>query len=183
MNICYFNILKGINKLGVGYISENQSVENFKLTHDIDEECVTLIKPWNNETNVEIEKLYKPDSAIVSLEDYAKFQYLEFAKFDNIESPTDVIFDLDLLKMFFINEWRDSRKELFETLDKLQISALLKQRQDIIDEIEIDKQKLRDLPTIIENMQTTATTFSDVYYIPQEILIDYEAKYNSRLYS
>jgi hypothetical protein len=75
---------------------------------------------------------------------------------------------------------RTRRSGVFKTLDILHMSAISRSKLDVAYEIEVDKQKLRDI-TISVNYDKVATLYDLVELIPAELLVDYSEKYQGRL--
>lgn len=110
----------------------------------------------------------------------AKLAHVDKLTFDNMERPTEVVWDMDLVDLFWKEVYRECRKELMATLDVLQQRALVKGLTGVVSDIEDDKQKLRDLTDSVDYSQYDNFEATDNHY-PQEMFIDYESKYADRL--
>ena len=162
-NIVYFNKDKHTNKLSS--IVTDQSVEQLKSNGIINPDAATLIKPF-------VEDCREEDSLA-----FAKQVHVDKLVFDDPSNPTDVVFDLELVKMYYINIFRQMRTSSLEILDRYQMRALTLGYSDLLKDIENDKQSLRDLP---ENLEYDDV--SDIFDIskiyPQSLLVNYEEKYS-----
>lgn len=112
-------------------------------------------------------------------EEYAKHVHIDKVKFDNYDNPSALVFDMDLLKMHYLNLYKQIRSNAFQVLDSLQTRAMAQKNEGLINEIENDKQALRDMPEDLDYSQCkTAVDISRVY--PQALMVDYEEKYSTR---
>jgi len=101
-------------------------------------------------------------------------------EFDNLNKPTKVQLDMDLMNSYILSEAKAARAEYLNMLDKLQIRALVKNKTEVINSIEADKQALRDLP---DNADFSAATGYRSAYdsIPLDAFTDFEEKYKDAL--
>lgn len=163
MNIVFFNNPVGTKK--INFTVSNESVAKLKQNSVIPEKAVTLIKQYP-------EDLAPHDQAILT--------HIDKTEFDNYTKPTDVVFDLDLIKLFFINVFRDMRQDSFAVLDRMQLQAMVTGKTDVAKLIENDKVALRNIPNTLD--YSACKTFFDVNkVIPPEITVDYEEKYGYML--
>jgi hypothetical protein len=124
----------------------------------------------------------KYDEFSKTLEGKAILAHIDKVKFDDEKNPTNVILDLELLCMFIIDIYRELRKEQFDILDSLQMRALLKNKTDIVNQIEIDKELLRNLPDTLSLKYSNFNTVSDIVnFIPRALGVDYNSKYEYKL--
>lgn len=163
MNTVFFNNPVGTKK--VCFTTSNESVAKLKQMGVIPEKAVTLIKQYPKD-------LTPHDQAILT--------HIDKTEFDNYTNPTDVVFDLDLIKLFFVDVFRDMRQDAFEVLDRMQLQAMVTGKTDVAKLIENDKVALRNIPSTLDYF--ACKTFFDVNkIIPPEITVDYEEKYGYML--
>lgn len=163
MNIVFFNNPVGTKK--VCFTASNESVAKLKQMGVISQNAVTLVKQYP-------EDLAPQDQAILT--------HIDKTKFDNYTKPTDVVLDLDLIKLFFVDVFRDMRKDAFTVLDRMQLQAMVTGKTDVAKLIENDKLALRNIPSTLD--YSACKTFFDVNkVIPPEIAVDYEEKYGYML--
>jgi hypothetical protein len=162
MNIVYFNTPVGTKK--VAFTITDKSVHDLKAEGVIPNGSQTLVKPYNEN---------------MKAEESAKHIHIDKVVFDNQDNPTDIVFDLDLLKIYFLNLYRQVRSNAFKVLDGYQTRALVSNNSALVAEIEADKQALRDVPQSLD--YSNAHTGLDVARTyPAALLVDYEEKYKSR---
>lgn len=162
-NIVFFNKDKHTNKLSS--IVTDQSVDQLKSNGIINTDATTLVKPF-------VEDCREEDALT-----FAKQVHVDKLVFNDLINPTDVIFDLELVKMYYINIFRQMRTSSLEILDRYQMRALTLGYNDLLKDIENDKQLLRDLPESLEyDDASDIFDISKVY--PQSLLVNYEEKYS-----
>jgi hypothetical protein len=163
MNIVFFN--KPIGTKKICFTASKESVAELKQMGVIPQNAVTLVKQYPKD-------LTPHDQAILT--------HIDKTEFDNYTKPTDVVFDLDLIKVFFMNMFRDMRQDSFAVLDRMQMQAMVTGKTDVAKLIENDKLALRNIPSTLD--YSKCKTFFDVNkVIPQEILVDYQEKYGYML--
>ena len=121
-----------------------------------------------------------PDfSTSLSLDDQAKYSYVEYCSFDDYTNPTKVVVDFPAIMTAIKNDLREFRKRSFHSLDAMQQRALVKNDTTLVNEIEADKVIIRDC---INNIDTTKYTKGDDFknFVPDVLRVDYIAKYKSR---
>ncbi len=124
--------------------------------------------------------LVKPEmSPDMPEEEQMKYLEIAYTHFDNYEKPTEVIIDYPAIMFSLINEMRKRRNQLLGVLDLLQQRALVKRRDNLVEEIEEDKQKLRDCLNIDVTKYTCLDDFK--YYFPDILAIDYKTKFEPKL--
>lgn len=162
MNIVYFNTPVGTTK--VAFTITDKSVHELKAEGVIPNGSQTLVKPYNEN---------------MKAEESAKHTHIDKVVFDNQDNPTDIVFDLDLLKSYFLNLYKQVRSNAFKILDGYQTRALVANNSALVAEIEADKQALRDMPNSLD--YSNAHTGLDVAKTyPAALLVDYEEKYKSK---
>lgn len=163
MHIIFFNSPLGTPK--VQFVNTESSVAEMVELGVIPEGAATLIKPVPDETDPE---------------GLAELSHVDKLVFDSLENPTAVVFDMELVDLFWKEVYRVCRMECFAQLDVLQTRALVKGLTDVVSSIEADKQALRDLPASVDH--TTATTFTETTLTdPVALFTDYPEKYRSAL--
>jgi hypothetical protein len=163
MNIVFFNNPVGTKK--ICFTASDQPVAKLKQLGVIPENAATLVKQYPTE-------LTAHDQAILT--------HIDKAVFDNYTKPTNVELDLDLIKLFFINVFRDMRQDAFTILDRMQMQAMVTGKTEVARLIENDKLALRNIPSTLD--YSKCKTFFDVNkVIPPEITVDYEEKYGYML--
>ena len=133
MNIVYFNTPVGTTK--VAFTITDKSVHELKAEGVIPNGSQTLVKPYNEN---------------MKAEESAKHTHIDKVVFDNQDNPTDIVFDLDLLKSYFLNLYKQVRANAFKILDGYQTRALVANNSALVAEIEADKQALRDMPNNLD---------------------------------
>lgn len=162
MNIVYFNTPVGTTK--VAFTITDKPVSELKAEGVIPHGSQTLVKPHNEN---------------MKAEESAKHIHIDKCVFDNQDNPTDIVFDLDLLKTYFLNLYKQVRANAFKILDGYQTRALVANKLELVEEIEADKQALRDMPQSLD--YSNAHTGLDVAKTyPAALLVDYEEKYKSK---
>ena len=162
MKRIYWNEPVGTDK--VVFMVTDKSVDDLKAAGIIPNDSKVLVK----------------DATELKAEEYAKHAHIDKCLFDNPDNPTDIVFDLDLLKSYYVDYYKTIRANAFKLLDNLQLRAFISKKEDVLQEIEIDKQKLRDMPDNLDfSNANTAIEVSRVY--PESLMVDYEQKYKSRI--
>lgn len=162
MNIIYYTYPEGTKK--IAFTISDKKVAQLKEDGVIPKSSVVLVKK-------------KKD---MKAEEFAKHVHIDKCVFDNYEKPKAIKFDMVLMKMYYLDLYKQIREIAFAALDNAQLRALAMSRQDLVDAIEADKRALRDLPKNLNLTKVkTAVELSRVY--PKELLIDYEEKYRSKL--
>jgi len=162
MNIVFYTYPENTSK--VAFTITDQSVDQLKQQGVIPGSSATLTKPYDEH---------------IKSEEYAMLVHIDKVSFDNKTTPTKLIFDLEMLSMFYLNEYRQIRENVFKILDMYQLRAMVESKKEILDEIQIDKQILRDMPDNLDF--SLAKSASEVLrVIPTSLTIDYEEKYRSK---
>lgn len=104
---------------------------------------------------------------------------VDHLKFDNVERPTRVLWDMDLIEVYINGLIRNQRGIAFGVLDTLAMRALTKGLTEVVAEIEADKQTLRDMPDTLD--LSGATDYWTAYEAVPNAFIDFDAKYNPKL--
>jgi len=105
--------------------------------------------------------------------------HIEYMKFDNPTNPQRLVLDKDMLAVALLQDVRTRRQEHLEVLDNLQFRANIMGKQDLVDDIEADKARLRNLPANI-NFEGK-NTIRDMYDIDiVELFVNYNEKYDPR---
>lgn len=165
MNIVFFNNPIGTNK--ISFIVTDRTVNSLKRSGIIPKNSVTLIKEYN-------EQMDQSEKAILV--------HIDKTMFDNYENPTKVVFDLDLVRMFFLDVYRFAREEVFKTLDTFQLRAIIHGNTDVLAKIEEDKIALRNMPDdVFKKIEGLDCFFKINKVIPDILLVDYNAKYEYML--
>lgn len=162
MNVVYFNNPVGTNK--VAFTITDKTVEELKQEGVIEAEAVTLVKPHDEN---------------MKAEEFAKHVHIDKVVFDDASNPTDIVFDLELLQLYYLDIFKQLRGHALKMLDAFQMRALIANKTSLVAEIEADKQALRDMPESLD--YTNCTTAVDVVRTyPQALMVDYEEKYTAR---
>ena len=122
-----------------------------------------------------------PDySDSLSLDDQAKYSYIEHCTFDDYTNPTKVVVNFSAVMTSIKEGLREFRVRPLLALDVMQQRAMVKNNTTVVNEIEADKQLLRDC---INNIDVTKFTKGSDFrkYIPDVLFIDYVAKYKSKV--
>lgn len=113
-------------------------------------------------------------------EEKLKFIHIDKVLFDNYNEPTKLIFNSKAFSDHFVKQIRRIRSSLLKTLDNLQTRALVKGKSELIEEIETDKQYLRDCTDKIKS-----GTFKNLLDLKKKLdpalTTDYEAKYGKKI--
>jgi hypothetical protein len=165
MNIVFFNNPVGTKK--INFLVTEKSAANLKREGIIPKKSAVLVKEYNEN---------------MSDKERAFLAHIDKVEFDNYENPTVVAFDLDLIRMFFIDIYRGVREETFKTLDSLQVRAMMANKPEIAASIEEDKRILRDMPdTVMKEIEKLDCFFKINQVVPKNILVDYKEKYGYML--
>lgn len=162
MNIIYYNYPEGTKKLA--FTITDKKVKELKEIGAIPQSSVTLIKKVKD----------------IKAEEMAKRVHIDKCVFDSYEQPKAILFDMEMMRMYYLELYKGIREEAFAILDNLQIRALSTGRHEVVSEIEEDKRILRDMPKLVNfKGAKTAMELSRIY--PPMLLVDYEEKYRSKL--
>jgi len=124
--------------------------------------------------------LVKPEmSPDMPEEEQMKYLEVEYAHFDDYKKPKEIIVDYPAIMFSLITQMRRRRNELLEILDLLQQRALVRKRDNLVEEMEEDKQKLRDCLDIDVLKYQQVDDFKD--YIPDIFFIDYKLKFERKI--
>lgn len=115
-----------------------------------------------------------------SEDDRLKFTHVDKVRFNNYDKPTKLVLDSDAFSEAIINKIRLLRTPLLSMLDNLQTRALIRGKTDLIQEIEADKQYLRDY-TITLGSKNFSKTSELKKSLDPAFTTDYEAKYGKRI--
>jgi len=103
-------------------------------------------------------------------------EYFDCLEFDNKEHPTRVFINIERACLQALTEMRQNRTRILEQLDHLQFRALCSKKDDVVQQIEADKQRLRDFPSTID--YSSIKTMEDLLLLaPPCLAIDYSYKY------
>lgn len=165
MKVIYFNFPSGTDK--IAFTLNEEPIKKLIEKNIIPSGSKYVVKNY-------------PDIESIPEEDKVKMLHVDKLKFDNPLSPSDVVFDFELLSISFLELFKSRRNLLLHDLDSLQMRALAAGKTEIVEEIEEDKQKLRDFTkeTKIFDVKTL-DKFSE--QIPDILLIDYYEKYSDRV--
>lgn len=130
------------------------------------------------ESDKYISKVYNPENT--DIEYVLTLTHSEFLKFNSAKKPTEVVVDTKYVQEYYLTRLRELRIKILDQLDLIQIRALGKGLTKVVQEIEADKEVLRNLPATVKVKEIlTINDFESI--LPEEILIDYEAKYRSKV--
>ena len=113
MSIIFFNSPLGTPK--VQFVNTDKSSASLKKAGIIPEGAVTLTVP-----------MPKTDEGL------AKLAHVDKLTFDDMKNPTEVVWDMDLVDMFWKDVYRDCRAEIMGVLDILQQRGLVKGLTDVV---------------------------------------------------
>lgn len=113
-------------------------------------------------------------------EDRLSYIHVDKAKFDNYKNPRKVVLDYQALAEEFLAKYRAIRSSALEKLDSLQVRAMLREKNDLVKEIESDKQLLRDsTKKALSRKFKSPSDFDNL--VDDSALVDYEEKYSKRI--
>lgn len=161
MSIIFFNAPVGTPK--VKFVNTDKTVAELVEADVIPANAATLVQP-------------EPSTD----EGLAMLSHVDKLVFDDLDNPTRVLFDMELVDLFWKDVYRECRAVILPKLDVLQQRALVKGATDVVNQIEADKKALRDLPDSVD-YATYATFTSTCEHNPSELFEDYEAKYSAAL--
>lgn len=161
MSIIFFNAPVGTPK--VQFVNTDKSVAELVEADVIPANAATLVQP-------------EPSTD----EGLAMLSHVDKLVFDSLENPTAVLFDMELVDMFWKDVYRECRAVIMKQLDVLQQRALVKGATDVVAQIEADKQSLRDIPASVD-YATYPSFAATAEHNPVELFTDYEAKYSAAL--
>ncbi len=165
MHTVFFNYLLGTEKLAT--VITDKSPKELIEEGVIPKGAAWLIAP------VPTKEMTEEESII--------YREIEYTRFDDYKNPKEVLVDYPAIMFSLIEEMRDRRNQLLEVLDLLQQRAFIKGKTGLVEEIEEDKQKLRDCLDIDVLKYTCLDSFKN--YIPDILAIDYKVKYEPKLYA
>lgn len=114
------------------------------------------------------------------IEERVKYIKTQHTYFDDYKNPTKVLVDYNAIMFAIVEDIRLERNQHLEVLDNLQQRALIRRKMDLVDEMEIDKQALRDCINEIDITDyNKPQDFQD--FIPDIMDINYKSKYESRI--
>ena len=158
MTTIFYNYLLGTEKLATTIT--DKSPEELILEGVIPKDASYLVQPDCNDTMTEEEQL--------------KYKEIQYAYFDNYDNPTEVKLDYNAIMFSLVEEMRPTRNKQLRSLDILQQRAITLKKDDVISEIEEDKQQLRDCLNNIDvfkyNTLEDFTEFVDLLF--NEIIND-----------
>jgi len=96
MNIIFFNAPLGTNK--ISFLITEKTIDALKKEGIIPKTSATLIKKYD-------ENLSDQDRAVLT--------HVDKVVFDDYTKPTKIEFDLDLIRMFFLDIYRAARTSTF----------------------------------------------------------------------
>lgn len=115
-----------------------------------------------------------------SEEDRIKFSHVDKVLFDNYNNPTKLVLNSEAFSEAIVGKVRGIRASLLTKLDNLQTRALVRGKTELVQEIEKDKQYLRDCTTLLKSRK-----FSKVIELRKNLdpalTTDYEAKYGKKI--
>lgn len=111
--------------------------------------------------------------------DWAMVGMPEYLKFDNVKKPTRVLWDMDLISVYILGLIRSQRALALNMLDTLAMRALTKGLTAVVEEIEADKQRLRDMTETVD--LSGARDYWTAYESVPNYFVDFEAKYKKKL--
>lgn len=161
MRIVFFNIDAKTEKLA--YVNTNDHISNLINSGIISKGSAYLeiIMDENNLSNEEKLMLNSPEKLI----------------FDDYKTPSKVIFDMDIYIADKLSEIREIKNLILKFLDGVQIRALAESRIDINQQINKDKQVLRDLTDDIY-LNKIESPIKIIEYMPECFKINYKLKYD-----
>lgn len=115
-----------------------------------------------------------------NLENLINIDSIQYMEFDNNSHPKKLVLRKDFFKAAILEDFREARKDLFLVLDRIQQRALVKGDSELVADIEADKKVLRDITDNVD-LDSPETVLEFYRTCPTELLVDYEAKYKSRL--
>ena len=114
------------------------------------------------------------------IEEKTKYIDTEYSYFDDYTNPTEVLIDYNDIMFSIVEDMRQERDCHLIQLDNLQQRALIKGKKDLVDEIEKDKQLLRDCINGIDiTKYNKPQDFQN--FVPDIMDIDYKSKYELKL--
>ena len=166
MRIVYYTLIPGQKPIGA--INTEESVEELRHKGVIEKGTKALVVEFDVDNPTPADE-----------EQAALFYHVQYCQFDNYRQPTRVVADLELMQFKLLDDLRTQRAKLLDMLDRVQLRAIAEQRQDVVDEVNADKQALRDVTeTLRVENPTSISQFYNRDYGP--LRIDYDAKYRAR---
>jgi hypothetical protein len=122
------------------------------------------------------------ESETLNKEQQFKLLHVDKLRFDDYKKPTKVLIDTDLLTTSFIEALRYSRSFTLSTLDNLQVRAMVRGKDELVKEIEEDKQLFRDFTGKISYADYSfLSDYQNIF--PDIFSINYEEKYGKLINS
>ena len=159
MKTIFFNNLVGTNKLS--FTNTNKTVEHLREVGVIPEGAATLVVDFPPDSDVEMR---------------AALAHVDKLVFDDPLNPTAVVFDMELVDLWWKEVYRAARAQKLLELDSLQVRAMAKGLTSLVAQMEADKQLLRDIPVRIDH-SNDASFQSTLNKNPEELFVDYDEKY------
>lgn len=135
------------------------------------------IIPKNSPVLVDDFKKYSGDESLSHM-----LTHVDKLKFDDYKNPKEVKFDINLLSFSMLEIYKEMRTEKLKDLDNLQFRAMARGLSDVVEMIEDDKERLRNMP---KEFKQKAKSFKNheeaINSFPREILKDYNMKYQNYL--
>lgn len=102
-----------------------------------------------------------------------------YLQFDDEKNPKKVVWDMELVEVYLLEQFRQARPSVLSTLDSLQIRAMANGKDEVVKKIEKDKDRLRELP---DNFSvSTAKTYQEAVDMFPNLFEDYQEKYRNDL--
>lgn len=113
-------------------------------------------------------------------EDKIKFTHVDKVLFNDYENPTKLILNSVAFSESIVDKIRAIRIPILAQLDSLQTRALIKGKTELVEEIEQDKQYLRDCTDKIKSRNFSKISELNKKLDPA-LTTDYEAKYGKKI--
>lgn len=155
MNNYFFENPVGTNR--VSLVVSDRSIEDLKEAEIIPKESKVIVKPYNSNPKAD---------------EFAFSSHVDKLRIDG----DNLVFDLEVLSIWFLDEYRKIREQAFKLLDNYEVRAMVSKRDDILVLIEKDKELLRNLTDDL-NLSDCKTPKEIANKVPFALAVDYDTKY------
>jgi hypothetical protein len=163
MKTIFFNF--PVNTPKIAFTHSDKTVKQLKGLGVIDKDAAYVEYPLIDENSS------REELSLIGMPDYLQF--------DNENNPTAVVFDMELIEVYILDLVRSQRSIAFNYLDNIQMRAMVRGRQSVVEAAEADKEILRNMPDEID--LSSATDYWTAYESVPNYLIDFQEKYKADL--
>lgn len=168
MQIVFFQNPEDPQKLASLIINDGETVQKYVDAGVIGRTTKYVVRPYAFTETADLEQMVMHTVGLDMLE------------FNDASNPTNVVVNVDALRAKYVDKLRYMRNSCMDKLDILQMRAIATKNDDVLAEVEADKQALRDITSSVD-LSKISTITDALHLIPPQLLIDYDEKYRGRL--